>query len=120
MDTQNPPTASVRVDRRSGKVFLTALSGEGRKGEVTIDVLPSQMPEIVAAFVDVDHPGADRPAMPPEELEEIKGKIMNMTKAQERFYPYEIATELDLDYDDVMEAMNSLEREGKIRVLDDE
>ena len=114
------PTASVRVDRGLGRVFLTALSGDGDDGEIAIDVLPSQMPGIAAAFAGGDPPGTSSLEMSPEELEELKGKIMKMTKARKPFYPGEIAVELGLEYNAVIEAIYSLQKEGKLRELDDE
>ena len=113
------PMARVRVDRGLGRVFLTLASGNGA-GEVAIDVPPSQMPGVVAEFVNDGRPIKDPPAMSPEELEELKGKIMKMTKSRDQFYPGEIAVKLGLEYKTVMEALNSLEGEGKIRVHDDE
>lgn len=119
MGDQVLPTASVRVDTGLGRVFLTALSGEGHKAEIAIDVFPSQMPRIAAAFAAGEPPSSDRLEMSPEELEDLKGKIMKMTRPRVRFYPGEIAVELGIEYDAVIEAMYSLEKEGKIRGLDE-
>lgn len=119
LEEQELPTARVRVDRGLGRVFLSAASGAG-DDEVAIDVLPSQMPAIAAAFAGGDPPGDGGPAMSPEELEELKAKIMGMTRAREPFYHGEIAVKLGLEYDVVVEAIHSLQREGKLREADDE
>lgn len=118
LEGQELPAARVRVGRGLGRIFLTAVSGS--RDEVAIDVLPSQMPAIAAAFDGGDPPGAGGPAMSPEELEELKAKIMAMTKAREPFYHGEIAVKLGLEYDDVVEAIYSLQREGKLREADGE
>lgn len=120
LEEQELPTARVRVDRSLGRVFLTAVSGTGGAGEVAIDVLPSQLPGIVAEFGNGGRPVKAPPAMSPEELEGLKGKIMKMTKARVPFYPGEIAVKLGLEYNAVIEAIYSLQREGKLRELDDE
>jgi len=118
LEGQELPTARVRVDRGLGRVFLAPASGKGG-GEVAIDVLPSQMPAIAAAFAGGDPPGAAGPAMSPEELEGLKAKILGMTRAREPFYHGEIAVKLGLEYDVVVEAIHSLQREGKLREVDD-
>ncbi|MDD9812901.1 MAG: hypothetical protein OXU37_01305 [Thaumarchaeota archaeon] len=112
------PMARVRVDRGLGRVFLTLASGNGA-GEVAIDVLPSQLPGIVAEFGNDGRPIKDPPAMSPEDLEELKGKIMKMTKSRDQFYPGEIAVKLGLEHDVVIEAIYTLQREGKLRESDD-
>lgn len=109
--------ARVRVDRPLGRVFLTALSGKYSGDEIAIDVAPSQMPGIASAFVPSSPPADDMPAISPEELEGIKAKVMKMTRPQERFYPSDIAEGLDIDYDVAVEAIHSLQREGKVREL---
>ncbi|MDD9809841.1 MAG: hypothetical protein OXU86_02875 [Thaumarchaeota archaeon] len=114
------PLASVRIDRSQGRVFLTPASSNGSCDEVVIDVLPSQLPDIVAEFGNGGRPMKDPPAMSPAELEELKDRIMRAIKAKEQFYPGEIAIRLGLEYKTVMEALNSLEGEGKIKVHDDE
>jgi len=116
---QEPPTVRVRVDRGLGRIFLSAMSGTGGGGEVAIDVLPSQMPAIAAAFDGGDPPMGGGPAMSPEELEGLKAKIMRMTKPKVRFYPGEIAVKLGLEHDVVIEAIHSLQREGKLIEHDD-
>jgi len=117
---QGLPMARVRIDRGLGRVFLAPASGNGSGGEVAIDVLPSQLPGIVAKFGRDEHHVKGSPPMPPGELEGLKAKIMKMTRAREPFYPGEIAVKLGLEYSDVIEAIYSLQREGKLRELDDE
>jgi len=119
LEGQELPTARVRVDRGLGRVFLAPASGKGG-GEVAIDVLPSQLPGIVAKFGRDEHHVKGSPPMPPGELEGLKAKITKMTRAREPFYPGEIAVKLGLEYSDVIEAIYSLQREGKLRELDDE
>lgn len=114
MGTEELPTARVRVDRGLGRVFLTAVSGPCSGDEIAIDVAPSQMPGIAAEFARGDPPVDDMPEISPEELEEIKAKVMKMTRPHERFYPSDIVEGLDIDYDVAVEAINSLEREGKV------
>jgi len=111
------PAARVRIDRGLGRVFLTALSGRHGGSEIAIDVAPSQMPAIAAAFGAWGAPADDMPAMSPEELEGIKARVMKMTRPHERFYPSDIAEGLDVEYDVAVEAIHSLEREGKVREI---
>jgi len=113
-------TAGVRVDALASRLYLAA---PGR-GEIAVDVRPSQLAGLVAAFGDCNEggfgPETDRQRAAPTDMEGLKEAIMRRTRARKVFYPGRLAGEMGLSYDTVMEAVLSLEREGRLRAVGDE
>lgn len=115
-----PTTVGVRVDALASRLYLAAPHGSA---EIAVDVRPSQLARLVAAFGDCNEDGfgpeADAQRAAPTDMEGLKEEIMKRTKARKVFYPGRLAGEMGLSYDTVIEAVLSLESEGRLRALDD-
>jgi len=116
-------TAGVRVDALASRLYLAPPRGSGH-GEIAVDVRPSQLAGLVAAFGDCNEggfgPETDGQRAAPTDMEGLKEAIMERTRARKVFYPGRLAGEMGLSYDTVIEAVLSLEREGRLRAVGDE